>query len=206
MAVQSAPIIWREPEVFASGDTLLFQRFLPAYLPADGWSLLYTLTNGAGNEVFQFASAQSTVDLTCHAINVPNFGAGLDAGDYVLSAQAVNLAGNAGKGIAAGEKHTIYYAELTLDPDLADGLAGAPVETFMQSMIPILEAKIKRLEAYDLTETDAARSKYVVEQRAQAWERYWRLLEFRNYEKKNERANNTGINQNLVVPQYIGGW
>jgi len=195
--------------VFSSGDTLLFQRFLPDYLPADGWALHYVLSqsqpNGA-NKLAEFDSAPLASDPTCHSINIPNFAAALDAGDYVLSAQVINAAGNAGAGIAAGEKHTVYYAELTLDPDLAAGTASAPIETFAQQMIPILQAKIKRLESYELGETDVSRSKYVIEERNKAYDRYRYWLEFRNYELKRERQRNTGQNQNTITMNVGAGW
>ena len=203
------PIQWREPQDFASGDTLLFQRFLANYLPGDGWHIHYAVTQNlpAGAKlVFSFDSTQSTTDPTCHSINVPNFGRGLAAGDYTLSGQVVNPAGNASMNVAAGEKHTIYYGQLTLDPDLTDGLAAAPIVTFVQSMIPILEAKITRLESYDLSETDVQRTRMIVEDKNKTYERYWRLLEFRNYELKRERNTNTGIDQNYVRPVFSGGW
>ena len=76
----------------------------------------------------------------------------------------------------------------------------------LQRMIPILEAKIDRLEAYDLTETDVQRTRFIIEDKNKTYERYWRLLEFRNYEKKQERASNTGQDQNYVRPVYAGGW
>jgi len=205
----SEPIQWREPQDFASGDTLLFQRYLESYLPGDGWHIHYTvsqsLPNGA-KAVFAFDSTQSTTDPTCHSVNVPNFGAGLTDGDYVLSAQVVNSAGNASLNIAAGERHTIYYGELTFDADLADNQATAPIATFVQSMIPILEAKLQRLESYDLTETDVQRTRFIVEDKNKTYERYWRLLEFRNYELKRERNANTGVDQNYVRPIFAGGW
>jgi hypothetical protein len=200
---------WREPEVFASGDSLIFSKYLPAYLPGDGWHVHYVVTQSQPNgakEVASFDSTQSTTDPTVHTVNVANFGAGLDAGEYVLSGQVVNSAGNAPLNIAAGEKHTIYYAELELDPDLADNLASVPIATFVQTMIPILESKIQRLESYDLTETDVQRTRFIVEDKNKTYERYWRLLEFRNYEKKQERAANTGMDQNYVRPVYAGGW
>ena len=210
LAMAAVPIQWREPEVFASGDTLLFQKYLRNYLPTDGWALHYVVTlsqpNGA-NKVAEFFSAQSATDPTCHAVNVPNFGAGLDpAGEYVLTGQLVNAAGNPGLGIAAGQKQTFYIGELALDPDLIDGLATAPVTTFAQQMVDILKAKLTRLEAYDLTETDVQRTRFVIEDKNKTWERYWRLLEFRNWEQRVETQKNTGVNQTAIVPVYGGGW
>ena len=200
---------WREPEVFASGDTLVFLRSLPEYLPTDGWKIHYELTqpnpNGA-KKILDFYSTQSTTDSSVHSVNVPNFAAGVDAGDYILSAQVVNANGNPGLNIAAGMRQTIYYGELMIGDDLADGLATTPQQTFVQQLIPIVQAKLTRLEAYDLTETDVQRTRFVVEDKNKTWERYWRLLEFRNYELKQERAANTGQDQNYVRPVFAGGW
>jgi hypothetical protein len=204
-----ATIQWREPEIFSAGDTLKFNKFLPNYLPADGWALTYSVTDelpDSGNLVDSIFSTPSATDPSVHSVNVPNFGAGLEAGDYILTGVVVNAAGNPSKNIAAGERHTFYIGELTFDPDLMDGLSSAPVTTFVQRMIPILEAKIARLEAYDLTETDVQRTRFVIEDKTKTYERYWRLLEFRNYEKKQERASNTGQDQNYVRPVYAGGW
>lgn len=201
---------WREPETFCSGDTLIFSKYLPNYLPADGWALHYVLTvskpNGA-QKVAEFYSTQSASDPSCHSVNVPNFCAGLDpSGEYVLTGQVVNAVGNAGKGIAAGQKQTFYIGELAIGPDLADGLATAPVTTFAQQMLDTLKAKLARLESYDLTETDVQRTRFIVEDKNKTWERYWRLVEFRNYEQKVDRQKNTGIGQNNIAPQYVGNW
>lgn len=193
-------ILWREPEVFASGDTLIFQRSLSDYIPNDGWSIQGTLTLPATNGGSIAAQYVSTPDASgrYHCVNVPNFGAGLDGGDYILTEEVVNA--------NTGEKHRIYYGTLSLDPDLAGGAASQPVTTFAQRMIPILEEKIARLEAYDLTETDVQRTRFVVEDKAKTYERYWRLLEFRNWEKKQQVASNTGIDQSTIRPVFAGGW
>ena len=208
MAVE--PIIWREPETFISGDSLIFSKYLSGYLPADGWVLHYVVTQSLVNDakkVAQFFSSQSTFDPSCHSINVPDFGTGLDpSGEYLLTGQVVNAVGNSGKGIAAGQKQTFYIGELAIDPDLADGLATAPVTTFAQQMLDTLKVKLARLESYDLTEADVQRTKFVIEDKNKTWERYWRLVEFRNYELKGERQKNTGISQNQIIPKFSGGW
>jgi len=208
MAVE--PKQWREPEVFASGDSLIFTKYLSNYLPADGWALHYVVTQSLPNgaeKVAEFYSTQSAFDPSCHSVNVPNFGAGFDpTGEYVLTGQVVNAVGNAGLNIAAGEKHTFYVAEISIDPDLADGAGSAPVTTFAQQMVDALKAKLMRLESYDLTETDVQRTRFIVEDKNKTWERYWRLVEFRNYEIKVDRQRNTGVSQNQILPQHTGGW
>ncbi len=198
------PKQWREPIVFAIGDTLVFQRSLPNYLPSNGWSIQYTLTQPLPNgskEVFQFTTVADATG-NYHTVDILNFGAGLEAGDYVLSGQVVCSP----TGEAPNQKQTIYYGELDLDPDLADGLAAANVQTFVQQMIPILEAKIKRLESYDLTETDIQRSRMVVEDKNKTYERYYLLLEIRGWEKKVQVTRNTGIRQDQIVPVFGCGW
>ena len=198
------PVQTREPIFFAIGDTLVFQRSLPDYLPSNGWQIQYSLSQPTPNGaklVFQFTTVPDATN-QYHTVDILNFGAGLDAGDYVLSGQVVCSP----TGEAPNQKQTIYYGELDLDPDLADGLAAANVQTFVQQMIPILEAKIKRLESYDLTETDIQRSRMVVEDKNKTYERYWRLLEFRGWEKKVQACTNTGQRQDQIIPVFGGGW
>ena len=149
---------WREPEIFAAGDTLKFSKYLPGYLPSDGWSLLYVLTKPtptAADLAVQFTSTTSTTDGDSHSVDVDNFASTQDAGDYILTGYAVK---------SGGERHQIYCAELTLDPDLAAGNASAPVQSWLQQMEAVLQAKLLRLEAIDLSESDVQRSKFVWEE------------------------------------------
>jgi hypothetical protein len=198
-------IIWREPEVFASGDSLIFQRSLPGYLPSNGWSITGTLTqpgeDGGGAQVAQYTS---TPDPTgkFHLVNVPNFAAGLNAGIYVLSEEVVCGAG----GVNPGEKHQIYIAELKLDPDLADGLATGELLTFEEQMIPIIQAKIKRLESFDLSQADAQRTNFYVEERNKAYDRLKWLLERVHWQKSAARQKNTGQDQMVIQTMNAGGW
>ncbi|MDE2021238.1 MAG: hypothetical protein KGJ13_12960, partial [Patescibacteria group bacterium] len=122
----SETIQWREPADFTVGDTLLFQRNLPDYLPSDGWAIRLTITENTATGATKLAEAVSTPDTTSqyHVFNVPNFCAGLAAGKYVLSEEVFNAAGNAALNISAGEKHQIYVRpDFQLQDDLADGLA-----------------------------------------------------------------------------------
>ena len=198
------PVQWLEPRIFAAGDTLRFQRNFNDYSPANGWSLSYTLTQNTptgAKAVLNFVSQPDSTN-SFHVIDVANFADNLDPGEYTLSGELICSP----TGESPNEKHAFYLAELELDPDLQDGLAQAPIQTFAEQMIPILEAKILRLEAYDLTETDVQRTRFVIEDKSKTYERYKYFLEKRHNEKRIETARNTGHSQVNVPPAYAGGW
>ena len=198
------PIIWIEPRVFAAGDTLKFQRNLPSYTPGNGWGITYTLTQNtpAGAKVALNFVSQPDATNTYHVINVANFADALDPGTYTLSGEVICSA----TGESPNEKHLFYLAELELDPDLQGGLAQAPLQTFAEQMIPILQAKILRLESYDLTETDVQRTRFVIEDKSKTYERYKYFLELRLNEKRLDIARNTGHSRVNIPPAYAGGW
>ena len=193
-----ADIQWREPEQFRIGDSLIFQRYLPDYLPADGWSLHYTLSQPTPNgaQIALTFNSSTATDSISHGVSINNFAANLADGDYLLTGQAVNGA----------EKHTICYGELTLLADLPDGQAAAPVTTHAQRMITLLEQKLETLETQALQESDVQRSRFLIEDRNKTLERLNFYYEKRNYELKIQRANNTGQNQNILVPLHNGQW
>jgi hypothetical protein len=200
----SQPIQWREPDDFVPGDTLTFQRSLPGYTPKDGWSLSYTLTQpqvNGGKPVASFASTPDSSS-TYHTVNVLNFAAGLTEGDYILTAEAICAAG----GVAPNARHQIYYGELTLLADLADGAAAKPLTTHAQRMITLLEAKLESLEQQSLQETDVQRTRFIIEDRNKTLERLNFYYEKRNYELRVARAVNTGRDQNQIVPLFSGNW
>lgn len=189
-------IAWREPEIFAAGDTLAFQRYLPAYLPSYGWSLHYVLTNPATAELLtSFDSTVSTTDATCHAINVANFAAALEMGDYILTGQAVNV---------SGEKEQVYYAELTLQPNLASGTSTAPILTTAQKMITLLEKSLADLYIQRFQETDVQRSKFVMQKQTEVLAnlQYW--YEKRQHELRAESIRNGRGNPNDLMPVFRG--
>lgn len=190
-------IPWREPEDFAAGDSLVFQRYLPKFLPADGWSLHYSLTDpNTGNQVAAFVSAQSTTDPTVHAVNVANFAAGVEQGDYLLSGEVINA--------GTGEKHQIYYAELTVQPDLADGTATAPIQTTAQKMIAALESTYADLVKQKFQETDVQRNRFVLQRQSDVLKdlQYW--YEKRAAEVNVMRVMNGGRSVNDIFPVFRG--
>lgn len=191
-----AEIQWREPDVFASGDSLIFQRYLPDYLPANGWALRYTLTSLAANIGVKVEDINSQAQGDSHLINVNAFAAGLDAGDYLLVGFAVNGA----------ERHQIYYGELTLVPDLADGTAVTkPLTTHAQRMITVLETQMEKLAAHSLRESDVQRSRFVWERRGEVLDLLNFYRERRNYELKLLAVANGHGNQNQIVPRFNCG-
>ena len=190
-------IAWREPEIFAAGDTLVFQRYLPDYLPDDGWSLHYVLTDPVGGvQLLTFDSATSADDETVHAVNVANFAATIPQGDYILTGQVVNA--------TTGEKHQIYYAELSLQPDLAAGTAGGPILTTAQKMIQSLESILADLYKQKFQETDVQRSRFVAKKTSEVLKdlQYW--YEKRANEVNLEAIRGGGGNMNDFTPIFRG--
>lgn len=188
-------IQWREPEVFASGDSLVFQRSLPGFPASAGWALHYTLTSLDPHPGIQVAAFTSAAQNDLHLINVNAFAAGLDAGDYILTGFAVNGA----------VRHQIYYAELTLVADLSAGGVQTPLTTHAQRMITILEGQMETLASHVLQETDVQRSRFVWAKRAEVLQMLNFYRERRNYELKVQRVANGGGNPNLVMPTFYCG-
>lgn len=147
------PKIWGEPLNFAAGDTLIFEKFLHGYLPADGWSIAGTVTDpNSAKAVANYVSTQSTTDPDSHAVNVPNFAAAVPQGEYILSEEVINA--------TTGEKHQIYYGGLVIGPDLNDQTATAPILTFAQQMINALQAALLAMASDTLIETDVQRNRF----------------------------------------------
>ena len=199
----SMPIQWREPERFAIGDTLKFQRNLPGYKPSDGWSLSYSLiaqTDLSGQQVATFSSAPDSSN-TYHTVDVLNFAQGQVAGDFILVGEAICSP----TGTYPNEKHQIYYSLLKLQDDLADGQVSGPITTHSQRMITLLEAKLERLEAYDITESDVNRTRFVMEERVKVKQRLMEYKELRRNEIKieNQRNGRDGGEQQFPVFRII---
>jgi hypothetical protein len=134
----------REPLELAVGDTLAFQRYLPDYLPSNGWSLLYQISGyPIGTPAPEFTSTPDVTN-TIHQILV---GEAVTAG--WLECHCV-LTGYA---VSAIERHQFYYAELTLAANLGTGTNQVVVTTHAQRMIPLLEAQLEALAAHSLQDT-----------------------------------------------------
>lgn len=187
------PTIWREPESIAAGDTLIFQKFLNGYLPADGWSIHGTVTDPTSAlEVASYQSVQSTTNLDCHSVNVNNFAAAVPQGSYILSEEVVNS--------GTGEKHQIYYAELEIGPDLNDQTATAPILTTAQRMIQTLEATLLDLYQRKMRETNVQRSQFILKEHKEVETSLFKWREIRKNEENEERIVNGGSSRNDFRP------
>jgi hypothetical protein len=189
----TAQIIWREPESFVSGDTLLFQRNLPTFPPSDGWAIKLVVTQNLPSGAKKVSESVSSADSTgaYHVFNVPDFCAGLDAGNYILTEEVVNAAGNAGLGISAGEKHQIYFSdEFELQDNLSVGNATAVVKTDTQIILEGLYDTYKNLLKLKFSETEDLRSRFRIQDQSKVLEdiKYWKSV--RILEVQKERARN----------------
>ena len=192
----AAPSIqWREPESFVSGDTLLFQRNLPNYLPSDGWAIKLTVTQNLPQGAQKVESVTSTPDATnaYHVLSKVDFCAGLPAGEYILTEEVVNVAGNAGLGIPAGSEHQIYFSgNFEIQDDLSDGTATGPVQTEAQIILAGLYDTYKQLLKLKFSETEDLKSRFRVQDQSKILQdiKYWksvRILEIQQERVRNGR-------------------
>ena len=184
-----AEIQSREPELFSAGDTLLFAKYLPKYLPSDGWSVEYQLTDEGG--VLR-ATALSTADNDMHKVLEDDFAASCDAGDYILTGYAIKDA----------ERHQIYYGELTLTPDFASGSAQPPQKTEAQEMIETIRASLKDLYSSPLEETDVQGSRFRMAKAESLRNELAFWKEVRNNEIQQARARAGLPPGNVITPIF----
>lgn len=178
----NAPIQLQEPEVFASGDTLWFERYLADYLPSDGWSLRYTLTSLGGDLSASVQSVVSDSKASRHKIYQQNFAAGLDSDDYIFTGEAVNA--------TTGDKKQIYKAVLTVGADLQDGLAAGPLLTNAQTILNGLYDTYKQLLKLKFAETEDLRSRFRLQDQTKVLEDIKHWEEKVIWEKRAARAAN----------------
>lgn len=193
MAVSA--IQWREPESFVSGDTLLFQRSLPDFLPSDGWSIRLIVTQNLPNGSQKVADVTSAPDSTntYHVFNVPNFLAGVAAGTYVLTEEIVNAVGNAALNppIAAGTKQQIFEMPyFQVQDDLADGLGTAPVISENAQALQDAYALRRSLTKQKFQETEDLRSRFLMKKLSEVGQLINELEEKVIWEKRAARAAN----------------
>ncbi len=158
---------WREPERFAAGDTLAFNKRLPAYLPSAGWAIRLTVSKalpegGAQNVTWVMSVPDPTNSF--HTFAVAQFIAGTPVGEYILSMEAVNAANG-------NEQHQIYYNDhFIVGPNIIGGAAGQLKSPYELLLVAALE-KMAYLESIPLSETDQQRNRFVVEDKSKTLER-----------------------------------
>jgi len=154
-------IQWREPERFTAGDTLAYNRNLPAYLPSAGWAIQLTvskaLPQGGAQKIAQVVSVPDATN-SFHTFAVLNFLGGVPTDQYILSEEVIN-AGN------GGEQHQIYYRDdFMVGPSLATGAAGQ-IKSVYERLLEAAQNKLLDLEEQPFSETDQQRNRFVIEQR-----------------------------------------
>ena len=188
MAAQNIQLA--EPENFASGDTLEFERYLADYLPTDGWNLRYTLTDLNGQKVGEVDSVVSTSNPSRHRIYQQNF-AQLPDGDFILVGEALNT---------NGDRKRIYQQVLTLSPNLADGLASGPV--LSENELALRDAYTSRrgLIKRKFAETDVQRSRFVLQKISEVNGIINELEEKVIWERRAARASNGHPDGSITAP------
>jgi hypothetical protein len=185
-------MLWQEPLLFSAGDSLIFNRSLPKYLPSAGWSLLYEIAGNAPGAAPTFTSTPDPTN-TFHQINVlPAVTALWLPGYFELSGFAVNV---------SGERHSIYYGEFVIQPNLGTGVNTANVQTHAQKMIPLLEKALESLAAHsiddsNIQQTEIRRVKRMDLERQLAWNK-----ELRRNEVALENVRNGRPSGQKIVPQ-----
>jgi hypothetical protein len=172
----------QEPERFASGDTLWFERYLADYLPSAGWSLKYTLTSLNGQEVASVQSVVSDSNANRHKIYQQNFAAGLDADDYIFTGELVNT--------NTGDRKQIYKAVLTLGADLQDGVATVPLISENAQALQDAYATRRVLIKKQFSETEDLRSRFILQKLSEINDLIKELEEKVIWEKRAARAAN----------------
>lgn len=184
----------REPLTFAIGDTLTFGRYLPDYLPANGWTLLYEVRGGAnGDTPVEFTSTTNgsgftmTVDAATTAQWV--------AGDYILAGFAVNATA------VPPVRHQIYYGEFVLGQNLGDDDTTAPT-THAQRMIALIEGQLEQLAQHSLHATTVERTELIRVTRESLEKQLGINIEKRRAELAAESVANGRPSGNKIVPQF----
>lgn len=156
-----APLIvqFQEPFEFFAGDTFAFQKNLPDFLPANGWSLTYEIRGGiAGGQAVIITSTPIPPSNTAFQIQVdpPTTQAWLP-GVYVLVGFAVNT---------TGERHQIYYAQLTVKPNLGSNADDVNIKTTAQLMIEAYDTQMLALASNYIVDSTVEQTRIVREKRA----------------------------------------
>lgn len=179
----------REPIEFTPGDTLWFERYLPAYLPSNGWSLDYEIRGGAA--VISFQSIPNAAQ-TAHIIKVlPAVTVLWLPGQMLMAGYAINT---------SGERHQIYLAELTLDKNLQGSSANVPVKTFKQILLEKMEQCVLTFTTSGLLETRIGETMFRYATPNDLWKAYGLAYQARANEIAVERAKNGQVPGNKIRP------
>ena len=179
----------REPDWINAGDTLKWERSLPAYPASQGWALRYAII-GLGAQV----AFQSTPDGDSHAILVPaaTTAAWLPADGAVLVGEAVNA--------GTGEAHQIYYCACPVRPNLQNAPPDQPALTFNQKVIIALEELYLQKSSDDLMVAHVGDSMFRFETKEQVWDSLCKARAERRVEVAKQRARMGKPSMRRILP------
>lgn len=188
----NTPIPTIEPEIFAAGDTLWFEKYLADYLPSAGWALQYVVTNLAGEQLANVVSTASDSDATRHKIFADDFLAAVDKSDCILTGYRFNG--------TTGERFRIYQEVLEVDPNYGGGTVSQPQQTTAQKMIEALETSLLDLYKTRFAETDVQRNRFKLQDQNKVLQdlKYWR--EVRDWEIRQQQLRNGHAATNDMRP------
>ena len=179
----------REPDYINAGDTIKFERTLPAYPASQGWSLKYSIVGLAAQISFS-----STPDGDSHAILVTSdvTAAWLPAEGAVLAGEAVNA--------GTGEAHQIYFCSCPVKPNLQGAPADQPILTFNQKAIIVLQELFLSKGPDDLLQAHIGDSMFRFETKAQIWDALCKARAARRVEVDIERARMGKPSRRRILP------
>ena len=118
-----------EPEVVTEGDTVKFRRYLPEYLPTDGWALSYALVNADRQITFS-----STTDGNAHLVNVlPAVTENWVAGEYTWQAYVTK----------DDDRYTVGQGVITIRSNFAADALGGDRRSHPRKMLAALQAMME---------------------------------------------------------------
>lgn len=129
----------REPRQFIAGDTIQWTKQLADYPPADGWTLHYKL-NGPST-----LSEDVDVDVSgdMYEVTIPAAATAFPAfvaGAYRMIGYVDNV---------AGERHTIYRADIEILPNVA-AVSYANLRTHDEKMLAAIQAALEGRSSADI--------------------------------------------------------
>jgi hypothetical protein len=115
------------PSQLRAGDTWRWDRTIPSYSPADGWSLKYAI---AGLNTMQFTAVANAGNNGWEVTVLPATTLDVARGNYTLVEFITNV---------AGERYTLASYPVEILPDLVTATPGL-LQSFEEKAIAVIEA------------------------------------------------------------------
>jgi hypothetical protein len=155
--------------VFAAGDSLYFQRFIPEFPAEQGYYLQYGLLKVTGEVVIAIGpTIQSTSIGNVFVIRVDGFAAALPPGQYVLAGYCFSPPNDDVLGGQSREQ--IYRDNLTLTANLASAQPQNNLQSYNAKMVCQLRETMAVLNQSYVNETDINRVRVLREKRREIFD------------------------------------